>query len=98
VAGPQLSVLLSSKAKNLREDLATEGGAASTNLYANTRPFDLSAVAGIGYKWKNGLSVDTRYALGLRNLQGANNSLVPEDAISSTVQVGITYLLPVNFW
>jgi hypothetical protein len=97
VAGPQLSVLLSSKAKNLKTDLTTEGGTTTTDLYANTRPFDLSAVAGMGYKLKNGLSIDTRYALGLRHLHGANSSLVPDDAVSSSVQIGITYLMPVNF-
>ena len=97
IAGPQLSVLLTSTAKIQNTGLAAEGTTATTELYAYTRPFDISAVAGVGYCLKNGFSIDARYALGLRDLHGAPHMLVPQNARNSTLQMGITYLMPVNF-
>ncbi|MBK0403410.1 PorT family protein [Adhaeribacter sp. BT258] len=97
LAGPQLSVLLSSTAKIQNSALVAEGSATTTGLYAYTRPFDISAVAGVGYCLKNGFSIDARYALGLRHLHGSPHLLIPQNAQNSTLQMGISYLMPVNF-
>ncbi|MFC5271152.1 porin family protein [Adhaeribacter terreus] len=97
LVGPQFSVLLNSTAEIQNSALVAEGAATTTDLYAYTRPFDISAVAGVGYCLKNGLSIDARYALGLRNLHGSPHALIPQNATNSTLQLGISYLMPVNF-
>ncbi len=94
VMGPQLSILMKSTAKYIN----TESGMPNVDLAPNTRPFDMSAVMGIGYSLKNGFAIDARYALGLRHLHSASTTAhIPQDVSTTNVQVGISYLLPVTF-
>jgi hypothetical protein len=53
-------------------------------------------VAGIGYKFKKGVSIDMRYAQGLRHLHGSQHALIPGQAHNSALQMGVSYLFPVN--
>src|SRR6478609_2714866 len=64
ILGPQLSILLKSSMKFT----GAEAGGETMDMYVNTRPFDMSAVGGLGYNLRNGFVVDARYALGLRHL------------------------------
>ena len=98
-AGPQFSVLVSSRPSAINtslDDLGTTTTTGVTDLYSYTRPFDFAAVMGMGYTLKNGLSFETRYALGLRQINGQPNPLIPVNATNSTIQAGISYLLPLK--
>ncbi|KAA9324972.1 porin family protein [Adhaeribacter soli] len=85
-AGPQLSVLTGSK--------ITQPETPDTDLYAYTRPFDISAVAGLGYRFNRGITISANYALGLRYLHGAPNPLMPEKVKNTTIQASVSYLIP----
>ncbi len=89
LAGPQLSILLKGKASFEKTEVA--------DLKAYARPFDVSAVAGLGYKFHNGLNLNVNYALGLRPISGTPNEFVPVSARNGVAQVSMSYLLPVNF-
>ena len=94
ILGPQVSVLLKSSMKFTGPEASTE----AVDMYVNTRPFDMSAIAGIGYSMKNGFVVDARYALGFRHLHtGSQTSYIPQDVTNTTVQVSVGYLLPLKF-
>lgn len=95
--GPQLSVLLSSKAAYKSPEYSPANSTASVDVYPWTRPFDMSAVLGLGYEMKNGLSFDVRYVLGLRHLHGERHVLIPTDVSMYTFQAGVAYLLPIKF-
>jgi hypothetical protein len=98
-AGPQLSLLISSKAtpaKTQLDDLTTTTQTGVTDLYSYTRPFDFSGVFGLGYTLKNGLSFETRYAMGFREISGQPNPLIPGHTTNSTLQAGFSYLLPIK--
>ena len=91
--GPQVSILMKSTGKYQNPEM----GAETVDMYTITRPFDMSAVAGLGYAMKNGFSIDARYALGFRHLHaGSVSAYMPQDITNTAVQVGVTYLIPVK--
>jgi len=96
IAGPQMSILLTSKVKTHESKSGAEGTDTNIDLYPYTRPFDISAVAGVGYTMKNGLTLDARYALGLRSLNGSYHGSMPKDVNNSTLQLNISYFMPVH--
>lgn len=89
MAGPQLSILLNGKASIEKKEVA--------DLKAYARPFDVSAVAGVGYKFHNGLNLSMNYALGLRTISGTPNEFVPVTVKNGVAQASISYLLPLTF-
>ncbi|HSI90202.1 MAG TPA: porin family protein [Adhaeribacter sp.] len=92
-AGAQTSILLSSKVTFENR----EGGGEPFDAKSWTRSFDASALAGLGYKFMNGLTVEARYGLGLRHLHAADCAYVPYDASLNTVQASVAYTVPVKF-
>jgi|SRR5688572_12003523 len=93
VLGPQVSVLLKSTVTP-----GPEIGGPDLDLYSTTRPFDMSAVAGLGYNMKNGFVIDARYAFGLRHLHAASYSaFIPTDVSNTSFQLTVGYLLPLKF-
>lgn len=94
ILGPQVSVLLKSSMKFTSPEVSSE----THDLYVNTRPFDMSAVGGIGYNMKNGFVIDARYAFGLRHLHtGSETAYIPQDVTNTAVQLSVSYLLPIKF-
>lgn len=94
VLGPQVSILLKSSMKFT----SPEAGSETVDMYATTRPFDMSAVGGIGYNMKNGFVIDARYALGLRHIHaGSETVYIPKDVTNTAFQLTVGYLLPVKF-
>lgn len=97
ILGPQISILLSSTVKFQSPIFIPEGDPGTLDVYSYTRPFDLSAVGGVGYSFKNGFAIDARYALGLRHLHGEPHRYIPQDVSNTAIQVGASYLLPLKF-
>ena len=94
ILGPQLSILLKSSMKFTGPETSGE----TMDMYVNTRPFDMSAVGGLGYNLKNGFVIDARYALGLRHLHtGSETAYIPKDVTNTAFQLSVGYLLPVKF-
>ncbi len=81
-SGPQLGILLSSK--------ASAGGNTFDNK-STTKSTDFSWAFGIGYKLPLGLGIDARYNLGLTNLN--NDSQVQSNYKNSVFQFGLFYVL-----
>jgi hypothetical protein len=87
VAGPQLSVLLSGKVSMAQVP--------DYDLKSYAKPFDLSVVAGGGYKFHNGITIGANYAMGVRHIGGIFNEFVPVSARNSVIQGSVSYLLPI---
>ncbi len=62
-AGPQVGILLSAK-----DEYSSEGGSGKEDVKDQTKSVSFGAVAGVGYKLKNGINVGLRYNLGLTRI------------------------------
>lgn len=72
-AGPQIGLLLSSKA---------EGGGISIDLKDMMKNVDFALGFGLGYKLENGINFSGRYNLGLSNIVEKNGSILGEQITS----------------
>jgi hypothetical protein len=79
--GPQLGFLLGAKAKETENGMSSSG-----SIKDETKSFDFSAVAGIGYLSSKNIGVDARFNYGFLNIAKSGN--IKTEAI----QIGVFYL------
>lgn len=77
--GPQIGFLVSGKDKT---------GGVTTDIKSQLKPIDVSLIVGLGYMFKNGLGINTRYAMGITSIDK------DYDIHNTTIGVGLFYVLP----
>ncbi|MDX5348349.1 MAG: PorT family protein [Hymenobacteraceae bacterium] len=98
--GPQISALVgaSTTAKQTVTTTETENSSKeSVGMSQYVNNFDVSLVAGAGYRFTNSTTVSVRYAAGLRKIADVSNPVLPATARNSALQVSVAYLLPHTF-